>query len=421
MIATLRNAWHVPELRRRILITVGLLIVFRAGVAVPVPGVMPEVIAEMFSEGTLFAFMDLFSGGALSSYSVFAMSIYPYINSSIIMQLLQMVIPKWEEMSKEEEGRKKLQGYTRYGTIIFGLIEAFGMTVAIRNRGALVSQSWFLVVEIMLTLTAGTAFLMWLGEVITEKGIGNGISLFIFAGIIVQMPREIGQMVSAVQLGLAQWYNVAGVLLISLVTILLVIWITEGERRIPVQYSKRVVGRKMMGGYATNIPIRINQAGVIPVIFAQSLLAFPTTIAAFASDKPWAQKLGQLFDASQPWYTALYALLIFGFTFFYTAMVFNPLEVADNMRKYGGFIPGIRPGKPTSDTLSRIVTRITAVGALFLAAIAVLPTYVVRLTKLPGFHALGGTALLIVIGVATETMKQIEAQLVMRNYQGFMR
>jgi len=420
MIATLRNAWHVPDLRKRILITVGLLIVFRAGVAVPVPGVLPEVISEMFSEGTLFAFMDLFSGGALSTYSVFAMSIYPYINSSIIMQLLQMVIPKWEEMSKEEDGRKKLQGYTRYGTIIFGLIEAFGMTVAIRARGALASDSFWLVAEIMLTLTAGTAFLMWLGEVITEKGIGNGISLFIFAGIITGMPKELMQVFSFVQTGQAEWYNVAGLLAISITTIILVIWVTEGERRIPVQYSKRVVGRKMMGGYATNIPIRINQAGVIPVIFASSLLAFPATIASFV-DKPWAAKLGQLFSYNQPWYTAMYALLIFGFTFFYTAMVFNPLEVADNMRKYGGFIPGIRPGKPTSDSLSRVVTRITAVGALFLASIAVLPNFMIQITGLPGFHALGGTALLIVIGVATETMKQIEAQLVMRNYQGFLR
>ncbi len=420
MIATLRNAWHVPDLRKRILVTVGLLIVFRAGVAVPVPGVLPEVISEMFSEGTLFAFMDLFSGGALKAYSVFAMSIYPYINSSIIMQLLQMVIPKWEEMSKEEDGRKKLQSYTRYGTIVFGLIEAFGMTAAIRARGALASDSWWLVFQIMLSLTAGTAFLMWLGEVITEKGIGNGISLFIFAGIITEMPREIGQIVAYVQSGLAKWYNVVGLLLISITTIILVIWVTEGERRIPVQYSKRVVGRKMMGGYATNIPVRINQAGVIPVIFASSLLAFPATIASFTS-APWAAKLGQLFDYRAPWYTAMYALLIFGFTFFYTAMVFNPLEVADNMRKYGGFVPGIRPGKPTSDTLAKVVTRITAVGALFLAAIAVLPNFMIQITGLPGFHALGGTALLIVIGVAMETMKQIEAQLVMRNYQGFLR
>ena len=420
MIGTLRNAWHVRVLRKRILTTVGLLIVFRAGVAVPVPGVLPEVIKSLFSEGTLFAFMDLFSGGALSTYSVFAMSIYPYINSSIIMQLLQMVIPKWEEMSKEEDGRKKLQGYTRYGTIILGSIQAFGMTWAIRAQGALVSSSIWLVIEIILSLTAGTAFLMWLGEVITEKGIGNGISLFIFAGIITGMPKEIMQVVAYVQLGQAKWYNVLWLLMVTIVTITLVIFVTEGERRIPVQYSKRVVGRKMMGGYATNIPIRINQAGVIPVIFASSLLAFPATIASFVK-AGWATKLGQLFDYRAPWYTGMYALLIFGFTFFYTAMVFNPLDVADNMRKYGGFIPGIRPGKPTADTLSRVVTRITVVGATFLAAIAVLPNFMIQITGLPGFHALGGTALLIVIGVAIETMKQIEAQLVMRNYQGFLR
>ncbi|HHX27654.1 MAG: preprotein translocase subunit SecY [Bacillota bacterium] len=421
MVATLRNAWQIPDLRKRILITVSLLVAFRAGVAVPVPGIVPEVIQQLFSGGTLFAFMDLFSGGALSSYSVFAMSIYPYINASIIMQLMQMVIPKWEEMSKDEDGRKKLQGYTRYGTVILGAIQATGMTLAIRARGALVTDSPWLVVEAVLSLVAGTAFLMWLGEVITEKGIGNGISLFIFAGIVTGMPRELAQIWALLRSGQAKWYNGLLLLLVSVATVFLVIWITEGERRIPVQYSKRVVGRKMMGGYATNIPLRINQAGVIPVIFASSLLSFPATIASFAADKPWAAKLGEFFDYTQPWYTAMYAILIFGFTFFYTGMVFNPLEVADNMRKYGGFVPGMRPGKPTADLLSRIVTRITAVGALFLAIIAVLPNFMIQITGLPGFHALGGTALIIVIGVALETMKQIEAQLVMRNYQGFLR
>ncbi|HHW18367.1 MAG TPA: preprotein translocase subunit SecY [Firmicutes bacterium] len=420
MFGTLRNAWRIPDLRRRILFTIAMLVVFRAGVAVPVPGIIPDVIAGLFSEGTLFTFMDLFSGGALSSYSVFAMSIYPYINSSIIMQLLTMVIPKWEEMSKEEEGRKKLQEYTRYGTIILGLLQATGMTLAIRAQGALVSNSIWVLIEAVLSLTAGTAFLMWLGELITEKGIGNGISLFIFAGIISGMPRELLRIYALLKSNQTRWYNVLGLAAVSLVTLVLVIWITEGERRIPVQYSRRVVGRKMMGGYSTHIPIRINQAGVIPVIFASSLLAFPATIASFVH-APWAQKIGAIFDYRQPWYTALYALLIFGFTFFYTAMIFNPLDVADNMRKYGGFIPGIRPGKPTADALSRVVTRITAVGAVFLAVIAVLPNFMIQITGLPGFHALGGTALLIVIGVALETMKQIEAELVMRNYQGFLK
>lgn len=420
MLASVRNAWRIPDLRKRILLTLGLLIVFRAGVAVPVPGIVPDMIASLFKEGTLFAFMDLFSGGALSHYSVFAMSIYPYINSSIIIQLLTMVIPKWEEMSKDEDGRKKLQEYTRYGTVILALIQATGMTVAIRAQGALVSASIWVLIEAILSLTAGTAFLMWLGELITEKGIGNGISLFIFAGIISGMPSEILRIYAYVKAGQAKWYNVVALVAISLVTLVLTIWITEGERRIPVQYSKRVVGRKMMGGYSTHIPIRINQAGVIPVIFAASLLAFPATIASFIS-APWAQKIGSIFDYTQPWYTAIYGVLIFGFTFFYTAMIFNPLDVADNMRKYGGFIPGIRPGKPTADALSKVVTRITAVGALFLAVVAILPNFMIQLTGLPGFHALGGTALLIVIGVALETMKQIEAQLVMRNYQGFLK
>ncbi len=420
MIGTLKNAWRVPDLRRRILNTVALLVVFRAGVAVPVPGVVPEIIRQLFGEGTLFAFMDLFSGGALRNYSVFAMSIYPYINSSIIMQLLQMVIPKWEEMAKDEDGRKTLQSYTRYATVILAVLQATGMTMAIRAQGALVSSSVWVLAEAVVSLTAGTAFLMWLGELITEKGIGNGISLFIFAGIISGMPSEFYRVYTLLKLGATRWYNAVFLFAVSLATIFLVIWITEGERRIPVQYSKRVVGRKMMGGYSTHIPIRINQAGVVPVIFASSLLAFPATIASFIR-APWAQRLGNVFDYRQPWYTALYAVLIFGFTFFYTAMVFNPLDVADNMRKYGGFVPGIRPGKPTADVISRIVMRITAVGALFLAGIAVLPNIMIQITGLPGFQALGGTALLIVVGVALETMKQIEAQLVMRNYQGFLR
>ncbi|HHY35399.1 MAG TPA: preprotein translocase subunit SecY [Firmicutes bacterium] len=420
MLGTLRNAWRVPDLRRRFLFTVLMLVVFRVGVAIPVPGIIPDVIARLFQEGTLFAFLDLFSGGALKTYSILAMGIYPYINSSIIIQLLTVVIPKWEEMAKEEDGRKKLQEYTRYGTVLLALLQATGMTFAIRAQGALQSQSIWLLVQIVVSLTAGTAFLMWLGELITEKGIGNGISLFIFAGIISGMPGEILHVVGLYQLGAAKWYNLLLWLLASLITVLGVIFITEGERRIPVQYSKRVVGRKMMGGYATFIPIRINQASVIPVIFASSVLAFPATIASFIR-APWAASLQRIFDYNAPWYTAMYALLIILFTFFYTAMIFNPYDVAENMRKYGGFIPGIRPGKPTVDVLSRSVMRITAVGAIFLALVAVLPHFLVQLTKLPVLSPLSGTALLIVVGVAIETMKQVEAQLIMRNYQGFLK
>ncbi|MBE3519847.1 MAG: preprotein translocase subunit SecY [Firmicutes bacterium] len=420
MLGTLRNAWRVPDLRRRFLFTVLMLMVFRVGVAIPVPGIIPDVIARLFQEGTLFAFLDLFSGGALKTYSILAMGIYPYINSSIIVQLLTVVIPKWEEMAKEEDGRKKLQEYTRYGTVLLALLQATGMTFAIRAQGALQSQSIWLLVQIVVSLTAGTAFLMWLGELITEKGIGNGISLFIFAGIISGMPGEILHVVGLYQLGVAKWYNLVLWLLASLITVLGVIFITEGERRIPVQYSKRVVGRKMMGGYATFIPIRINQASVIPVIFASSVLAFPATIASFIRT-PWAASLQRIFDYNAPWYTVMYALLIILFTFFYTAMIFNPYDVAENMRKYGGFIPGIRPGKPTVEVLSRSVMRITAVGAIFLALVAVLPHFLVQLTKLPVLSPLSGTALLIVVGVAIETMKQVEAQLIMRNYQGFLK
>ncbi len=420
MVSMIKNAWRVPDLRKRILFTVGMLIVFRAGVAIPVPGIIPEVIAGLFEQGTLFAFMDLFSGGAMRNYSVFAMSIYPYINSSIIVQLLTMVIPKWEDMSKEEDGREKLQDYTRYGTVIFAGVQATGMTLGIRAQGALVSTSIWLVVEAVISLMAGTVFLMWLGELITEKGIGNGISLFIFGGIVSGLPRDLGTLYVLLKSGQTKWYNVIGLIAITLGTLIAVIWVTEGERRVPVQYSKRVVGRKMMGGYSTHIPIRINQAGVIPVIFASSLLALPATLATFIQ-APWAKSLAAFFDYSQPWYTVIYAALIFAFTFFYTSMVFNPVEVADNIRKYGGFIPGVRAGRPTADMLGRIVNRITFVGALFLALIAILPTFMMQLTGLPGFQALSGTAMLIVIGVALETMKQIEAQLVMRHYDGFLK
>lgn len=419
MLQSLRTAFRIGDLRRRIYFTFWMFLVFRIGVHIPVPGIDTAVIRDLFREGSLFGLLDLFSGGALRAFSIFAMNIYPYINSSIIMQLLTMVIPSWEKMAKEEDGKKQLQQYVRYGTVILGMIQGVGMAFALRGQGALVNPSPFHIVTVGVTLTAGTVFLMWLGELITDKGIGNGISLIIFAGIVSGLPAGLANVTRFLIAGAISIFNVLVLLAIGLVLIIGIIWVTEGERRVPVQYAKRVVGRKMYGGQSTHIPMRINQAGVIPVIFASSVLAFPVTIASFIN-APWARAIERAFDFRRPLYTISYAALIMFFTYFYTAMTFNPSEVADNMKKYGGFIPGYRPGKPTSEYLDRVLTRITLVGALFLALVAVIPNYIMNLTNVPG-AAFSGTALIIVVGVALETMKQIEAHLIMRNYRGFMK
>ncbi|MEW6523258.1 MAG: preprotein translocase subunit SecY [Bacillota bacterium] len=419
MLGTLRTALRIGDLRRRILFTLWMFLVFRVGTAVPVPGINTAIIADMFREGSIFAFMDLFSGGALRTFSIFAMSITPYINSSIIMQLLTVVIPQWEAMAKEEDGKKKLQQYVRYGTVILALIQATGMSFVLQRQGALLDASPRGLGMVVITLTAGTAFLMWLGEQITDRGIGNGISLIIFAGIVSRLPSGTFNTVRLLLAGRINLFNLGILLIIGLAVIAAVVWITEGERRIPVQYAKRVVGRRMYGGHSTHIPIRINQAGVIPVIFASSVLAFPATIASFVA-APWARNFELLFDSRRPFYTITYMMFIIFFTYFYTAMVFNPFEVANNMKKHGGFIPGIRPGRPTAEQLSRVVSRITLVGAIFLALIAVMPNFMLLVTDIPGLQ-FGGPALLIVVGVALETMKQIEAHLLMRQYQGFMR
>lgn len=395
-----------------------MFLVFRAGTHVPVPGIRTEVIADLFKEGTIFAFLDLFSGGALKTFSIFAMSITPYINASIIVQLLTVIIPSWEQLAKEEGGHKKLAQYTRYGTVVLALIQGLSMALAINRMGALSGGTVGMMI-VIISLTAGTAFLMWLGEQITEKGIGNGISLIIFAGIISRLPSGLWRIVQFLVAGRISIINILALIVIGGLVIAAVVWITEGERRIPVQYSKRVVGRKVYGGQSTHIPMKINQAGVIPVIFASSVLAFPTTIASFFN-APWARALEQVFDYRRPWYLIAYSILIVFFTYFYTAITFNPIEVANNMKKYGGFIPGIRPGKPTADHLYKILSRITLVGALFLALIAIMPNFIMTITNIPGVQ-FGGTALLIVVGVAIDTMKQIEAHMLMRHYQGFIK
>lgn len=424
MLESLRNSMRLPGLRNRLLFTALMLVVYEIGKHIPVPGIRPEVVQSIFNSGGggLLGLVDLFSGGAFRLFTIFALSVTPYINSSIIVQLLTIVIPRWEEMQKEgEEGRKKLQEYTRYGTVALALVQAFGTGLYLKNSGAFLDDSWLTLGVIMISLTAGTAFLMWLGEQITEKGIGNGISMLIFAGIISRLPKTVVGLVEMLQVNAISVFQILLIGVIGILLISLVILITEGARKIPVEYAKRVVGKRVYGGQRTHIPMKINQAGVIPVIFAQSLLMLPTTIATYFPQAWFSRKvvlpyLGQ----DSVWFWVLNALFIIFFTYFYTAVTFKPDEIADNMKKNGGFIPGFRPGKPTADYLSRISERLTLVGALFLAGLTVLPIIIISATGVKQAY-LGGTALLIVVGVALETMKQIEAQLVMRHYQGFMR
>lgn len=427
LFATLRNAWHIKEIRRKLLFTLAMLLVYRLGSFVPVPGIDSEWIRTNVlggqQGGGLFGLFNVFTGGALSNFSVFAMGIMPYINASIIMQLLQVVIPKFEEWAKEgAEGRKKLTQISRYATVVLALIQSFGMSLAFRQAIS-VSKSidparyYMSLVIIILSLTAGTAFLMWLGEKITEKGIGNGISMIIFASIISRLPVSIIQAYALLKTGEINIISILIILILAVLVIAGMIYVSEGERRIPVQYAKRVVGRKMYGGASTHIPLKVNQAGVIPVIFATSLLMLPQTLGQFW-DNRILNKIAAFFTMGTWSGTILASILIIFFAYFYTAITVNPTELADNMRKNGGFIPGIRPGRPTSTYITHIINRITLVGALFLAVIVALP-YVIQ-----GFVGMnigiGGTSLLIVIGVALETMKQIESQMLMRHYKGFM-
>ena len=427
MLKTVAQAWKVPEIRSKMIFTLLMLVVFRIGSNIPVPNINRSVLAEMFTGETgLFDLFDLFSGGSFSNFTIFALSITPYITASIIVQLLTIAFPYFENLAKEGmEGRKKMAQITRYMTVVLALIQAIGLTVGL-FRQAVVDKSAFSVIVVILVLTAGTAFLMWLGEQINDRGIGNGISLLIFGGIVARIPSGVRS--------ISTLYGDGG---ISLVTIILfviaavlvtagVVLIQEGQRRIPVQYAKRVVGRKMYGGQSTHIPIKVNQAGVIPIIFALSLLQVPLTITYFLSQdngfSVWVMKW--LSPSGNPgvWiYGVLNVILIIFFTYFYTGITFNPNEVANNMKANGGFIPGIRPGKATEDYLNKVMSRVTIVGAIFLALIATLPTIIsVMVPALKGIH-FGGTSLLIAVGVALDTVRQLENQMLMRNYQGFLK
>ena len=394
--------------------------VFRAGIHIPVPGVDASVIESLFTSGNLFGLLDLFAGGALSKFSIFAMSITPYINASIIMQLLQAVVPQFEAWSKDgEDGRKKIAKVTRYGTVVLGFVQAAGMAFALRANNALVNNDFLSVFVVAIILTAGTCLLMWIGEQITAYGIGNGISLIIFAGIVARLPDGLETIYQYIQNGTINMFQAFLFAVIALAMIAVVVAVTQGQRRIPIQYAKRVVGRKMYGGHSTFLPLKVNQAGVIPIIFASSVLMFPVTIAQFI-DNEYVHKAADLFTWGTPLQTALYALLIFIFTYFYTAISINITDMADNMKKYGGFIPGIRAGKPTADYVDNVMTRITLAGAVFLAVVAIIPNFLGSITGVQGVY-FGGTALLIVVGVALDTMQQIESLMVTRHYKGFVK
>lgn len=420
MLDSLSNIFKITELRNKILYTLMMFAVFRAGIHIPVPGVDASVIESLFTSGNLFGLLDLFAGGALSKFSIFAMSITPYINASIIMQLLQSVVPQFEAWSKDgEDGRKKIAKVTRYGTVVLGFVQAAGMAFALRANNALVNNDFLSVFVVAIILTTGTCLLMWIGEQITAYGIGNGISLIIFAGIVARLPDGLETIYQYIQNGTINMFQAFLFAVIALAMIAVVVAVTQGQRRIPIQYAKRVVGRKMYGGHSTFLPLKVNQAGVIPIIFASSVLMFPVTIAQFI-DNEFVHKVADLFTWGTPLQTALYAILIFIFTYFYTAISINITDMADNMKKYGGFIPGIRAGKPTADYVDNVMTKITLAGAVFLAVVAIIPNFLGSITGVQGVY-FGGTALLIVVGVALDTMQQIESLMVTRHYKGFVK
>ena len=426
MVASVRNAWKIPDLRKKILMTVLMLLIFRLGTHIPVPGLSSAALKDLAQGGSsLFGFLNIISGGAFQNASIFAMSIGPYITASIIIKLLTIAIPKLEQLSKEgEHGKKIMAEWTRYGAVILGFIQASALYVGIRN--VVTVRNFWSYITVTLTFTAGTAFLMWLGEQINEYGIGNGISLLIFAGIVSRLPD--GVMILYEYLisgslgeGVIGYIVILLILLVSVAMIALVVFVQEAERRIPVQYAKKVVGRKMYGGQSSHIPIKVNVSGVMPIIFAMSIMTFPPTIINLiwgnSETGPFLTYLKDI--QNKPWFTVAYALLVMFFTFFYTMIAFNPIELANNIRKNGGFVPGIRPGKPTSDYITKVLNRITWFGALFLALITILPSLLQTFTKITNVW-FGGTSLLIMVGVALETVKQIESQMLMRHYKGFL-
>jgi len=422
-----QNIFKIPELKKRILFTLGLLIVYRIGVHVPVPGIDSVALASFFkaAEATIFGIFNMFSGGAFEKLSVFALGIMPYISASIILQLLTVVIPHLEQLKKEgEQGRKKITQYTRYGTVVLSIIQGFGISVGLESMSApdgspvVLLPGWAFRLMTVITLTAGTAFIMWLGEQITERGVGNGISLIIFAGIVCRLPAASVNTVRLLSTGEMGIFAILILVVLMVAVVGFIIFVEQGQRRIPVQYAKRVVGRRMYGGQSTHLPLKINTSGVIPPIFASSIIMFPATIGSFVKVE-WIQTITAAMRPGNMVYELLFVGFIFFFCYFYTAVTFNPVDVADNMKKAGGYIPGIRPGKRTADYIDKVLTRITLGGAIYVSAVCVLPSILISRFNVPFYF--GGTALLIVVGVAIDTVAQMESHMLSRHYEGFLK
>lgn len=427
MLGGIKNTASLPELRRRLFFTFMMLAVYRIGVQIPTPGINGEALAAFFEKnaGTLFGMFNMFSGGALENFSIFALGIMPYISASIIIQLLTVVIPQLEALSKEgESGRHQITKYTRYGTVALSLIQSLFISVGLEGMSGpggeaiVIVPGWQFKIMTMITLTSGTAFIMWLGEQMTERGIGNGISLIIFAGIVARMPAAIGNTIQMVSAGEMNVLFLIFLLALMVLVIGIIIFFETAQRRIPVQYAKRVVGRRVYGGQSSHLPLKINVAGVIPPIFASSIMMFPATIGGLIQID-WIQRISASLSPGTVYYYILFTAFIVFFCFFYTAVTFNPVDVAENLKKHGGFIPGIRPGKKTSDFIDKALTRLTVIGAIYVSVICVMPTVLISRFNVPFYF--GGTALLIVVGVAIDTISQIESHMVMRNYEGFMK
>jgi preprotein translocase subunit SecY len=425
ILSSFQNIFKIPELKKRVFFTLALLAVYRIGCHIPTPGINGEALSQFLSAskaGALMGFFDMFTGGALSRVTIFALGIMPYISASIILQLLTVVIPAIGKLAKEgEAGRKKIVRYTRYGTILISAIQSFGIAVGIEGMqgGAFIqSPGWSFRLLTMLTLTSGTAFIMWLGEQITERGIGNGISLIIFAGIVARLPAAVISTVRLLQAGELSIFFLIALIAMMVAIVGAIIYLERGQRKIPVQYAKRVVGRKVYGGQSTHLPLKVNTAGVIPPIFASSIIMFPATVAGFIAI-PWVQSIASQLSPGKVLYTTLYIGMIIFFAYFYTAIIFNPVDIADNLKKYGGYIPGIRPGQKTSEYIYRVLSRLTFVGGIYLAIVCIIPELLMFRFDVPFYF--GGTSLLIVVGVALDTVSQIESHLVTRSYEGFLK
>ena len=425
--AAFGNVFKIPELKKKVFFTLGILVVYRIGAHIPTPGINSAALAEVMARmtGTIMGFFDMFSGGALSRLTIFALGIMPYISASIILQLMTMVSPYLARLKKEgEQGQKKITQYTRYGTIVLSMIQSSGIAVGLEamkspSGNPLVPEpGWSFRVMTVLTLTAGTAFLMWLGEQITERGIGNGISLIIFAGIVAGTPAAIFQSMDLMGTGELSVLVMLFLLVFMAAVIGMIVFTEGGQRRIPIQYAKRVVGRKMYGGQSTHLPLKVNTSGVIPPIFASSIIMFPATIAQFTTH-PWMKNISASLTPGTIVYSLIFIGAIFFFCYFYTAVIFNPIDVADNMKKHGGFVPGIRPGPKTSEYIDEILSKITFYGAIYLSLVCIIPDYLIKYINIPFYF--GGTSLLIVVGVSLDTMQQIESHMVMKNYDGFLK